>query len=84
MKLKKVTFGGLTYDLDTGFKYYDVFFGNEYVGFAEKSDESFVFFWGLSDNGDNLFGGHTGRYVDGFGYDSLDELTDDLEAQEEN
>jgi len=84
MKFKNVTFGVLTYDYDTGFKYYDVFVDNEYVGFAEKSDESFVFFGGLSDTGDNFFGGQTGRYVDGVGYDSLDELTDDLEAQEEN
>ena len=82
--MKKVTFSGLTYDYDTGFKYYDVFFDNEYVGFAEKSEESFVYFWGLSDDGNNLFGGHTGRYIDGVGYDSLDELTDDLETQKEN
>lgn len=84
MKLKKVAFGGLTYDYDTGFKYYDVFVDNEYVGFAEKSDDSFVFFWELSDTGDNFVGGHIGRYVDGVGYDSLDELTDDLETQEED
>lgn len=84
MKLKKVAFGGLTYDYDTGFKYYDVFVDNEYVGFAEKSDDSFAFFWELSDTGDNFVGGHIGRYVDGVGYDSLDELTDDLETQEED
>ena len=81
MKLKKVTFGGLTYDHDTGFKYYDVFVDNAYVGFAEKSTDGFVF-WGSSDSGDNFIGGHIGRYVDGVEYDSLDELKDDLEAQE--
>lgn len=84
MKLKKVTFGGLNYDHDTGFNYFDVFVDNEYVGFVEKSGGSLVFFWGLSDTGDNFVGGHIGRYVDGVGYDSLDELTDDLETQEED
>ena len=82
--MKNVTFGGLSYDEDTGFKYFDVFVSDEYVGFAEKSDGSFVYFWGLSDTGDNFVGGHIGRYVDGVGYDSLDELEDYLETQEEN
>lgn len=45
--MKKVTFGGLTYDYDTGFKYFDVFVDNEYCGFVEKSDNSFVFFLGV-------------------------------------
>ena len=81
--MKKVTFGGLTFDHDASFKYFDVFVDNEYIGFVEKFDDSFVF-WGLSDNGENFVGGHVGRYVDAVGYDSLDELTDDLETQEEN
>lgn len=80
-KFEKVTFGSVTFDHDTGFKYFDVFFDNHYVGFVEKFDDSFVF-WGLSDTGDNLVGGHIGRYVDGVDYDSLDELKDDLETQE--
>ena len=82
--MKNVTFGGLSYDEDTGFKYYDVFVSDEYVGFAEKSDGSFVYFWGLSDTGENFIGGHIGRYVDGVEYVSIDALKDDLEMQEEN
>lgn len=79
MKLKNVTFGGATFDHDTGFKCFDVFVDKNYVGFFEKFDDSFVF-WGLSDTGDNFVGGHVGRYVDGVEYDSLDELKDDLET----
>ena len=79
MKANKVTFGGWTMDHDTRFKYFDVFVDNEYVGFAEKLYDSFVF-WGLSDAGENFVGGHIGRYVDGVNYDSLDELEEDLEA----
>lgn len=77
---EKVTFGGLSFDTDNVFKYYDVFVNDEYVGFAEKSTDGFVF-WGSSDNGDNFIGGHIGRYVDGIDYDSLDELKEDLETQ---
>lgn len=84
MKLKKVTFGGLTYDHDTGFKYYDVFVDNEYVGFVETFHDRFFVYWKLSDTGKNFVGGHIGRYIDGVNYDSLDELKDDLETQEEN
>ena len=80
--MKKVTFGGLTFD-DASFEYLDIFVNGEYVGFAEKSTDGFVF-WGLSDTGENFVGGHIGRYVDGVDYDSLDELKDDLETQEEN
>ena len=80
--MKKVTFGGLTFD-DASFEYLDIFVNDEYVGFVEKFDDGFVF-WGLSDTGKNFVGGHIGRYVDGVDYDSLDELKDDLEAQEEN
>lgn len=83
MKLKNVTFGGLTFDHDAVFKYFDVFIDNEYVGFAEEFPNSLVF-WGLSDTGKNFVGGHIGRYVDAVEYDSLDELKDDLETQEEN
>lgn len=83
MKLKKVTFGGLTYDHDASFEYFDIFVDNEYVGFVEKVYDSFVF-WGLSDTGDNSVVGHIGRYVDAVAYDSLDELKDDLETQKEN
>lgn len=43
MKLKKVTFGGLTYDHDASFEYFDIFVDNEYVGFVEKVYDSFVF-----------------------------------------
>lgn len=81
--MKKVTFGGLTFDHDTSFKYFDVFVDNEYVGFAEEFPNSLVF-WGLSDTGDNFVGGHIGRYVDGVEYDSLEELKKDLENQEES
>lgn len=81
--MKKVTFGGLIFDHDACFKYFDVFVDNEYVGFAEEFPNSLVF-WGLSDNGENFVGGHIGRYVDGVGYDSLDELENDLEMQEED
>lgn len=83
MTLKKVTFGGWTFDHDAGFKYFDVFVDNKYAGFAEKLYDSLVF-WGLSDTGENFVGGHIGRYVDGVNYDSLDELEDDLETQEED
>ena len=79
--MKKVTFGSWDFDNDTGFNYFDAFVDNEYIGFVEKSDDSFVF-WELSDNGENFVGGHVGRYVDGVDYDSLDELEDDLETQE--
>lgn len=78
--MKKVTFGGLTFDHDVGLKYFDVFVDNNYVGFAEEFHDSFVF-WALSDNGENFVGGHIGKYVDGVGYDSLDELEYDLETQ---
>ena len=61
--MKKVTFGGLTFDHDASFKYFDVFVDNEYVGFAEEFPNSLVF-WGLSDTGENFVGGHIGRYVD--------------------
>lgn len=81
--MKKVTFGGLTFEHDAGFKYFDVFADNEYVGFVEKVYDNFVF-WGLSDSGNNFVGGHIGRYVDAVNYYSLDELKDDLETQEEN
>ena len=80
--MRKVTFGGLTFDHDTSFKYLDVFVDNEYVGFAEKSTDGFVF-WGSSDTGENFVGGHIGRYVDAVDYDSLSELEDDLAAQRE-
>lgn len=83
MKLKKVTFGGLTFDHDVCVKYSDVFVENKYVGFVEIFHDSLVF-WGLSDTGENFVGGHVGRYVDSVEYDSLDELEDDLETQEEN
>ena len=83
MKLKKVTFGGLTFDHDAGFKYFNVFVDNEYIGFAEKIYDSLVF-WRLSDTGDNFVGGHIGRYVDSVDYDSLNELENNLETQEEN
>lgn len=79
--MKKVTFGGWSFDYDTGFKYFNVFVDNEYVGFVEKSDDSFVF-WELSDTGKNFVGGHIGQYLDGVNYDSLDELKEDLETQE--
>ena len=78
--MKKVTFGGFTFDHDAGFKYFDVFVDNNYVGFAEEFHDSFVF-WKLSDTGENFVGGHIGRYSDGVGYDSLDELEDYLETQ---
>lgn len=78
--MKKATFGGLNFDHDAGFEYFDIFVDNEYVGFAEKFDDSFVF-WRLSDTGENFVGGHIGKYVDGVGYDSLEELKDDLETQ---
>lgn len=78
--MKKVTFGGLTFDHDTGFKYFNVFVDSEYVGFVESFDDSFVF-WGLSNTGENFVGGHIGRYVDGVDYGSLDELKEDLETQ---
>ena len=81
--MKKVTFGGWDFDNATGFKYFDVFVDNEYVGFVEKFDNRFIF-WGLSDNGENFVGGHIGRYVDAVDYDSLSELKEDLESQEEN
>ena len=81
--MKKVTFGGLTFDHDASFKYFDVFVDNEYVGFAEEFPNSLVF-WGLSDTGENFVGGHIGRYVDAVEYDSLDELEDDLETQDED
>lgn len=80
--MEKVAFGGLTLDHDTSFEYIDIFVDNEYVGFVEKFDDSFVF-WGLSDNGKNFIGGHIGRYVDGVNYDSLNDLEDDLKTQEE-
>lgn len=83
MRLNKVTFGGWTFDHASGFKYFDVFVDNEYVGFAEKVYDSFVF-WRLSDTGENFVGGHIGRYLDGVNYDSLDELEDGLETQEED
>lgn len=76
--MKKVTFGGLKFDTDDVFAYYDMFVNDKYVGFAEKSTDGFVF-WSLSDNGDNFIGGHIGRYVDGVYYSSLDELKEDLE-----
>lgn len=82
MKLKKITFGGLTFDPDVGFKYFNIFVDNKYAGFAEYSYDSLVF-WGLSDVGENFVGGHIGRYVDGVVYGSLNELEDDLETQEE-
>lgn len=78
--MKKVTFGGLTFDHDAGFKYFDVFVDNEYVGFAEEFHDSFAF-WKLSDTGENFVGGHIGRYADAVNYDSLNELEDDLETQ---
>lgn len=81
--MDKVTFGGLIRDRDAGFTYFDLFIDNNYVGFAEEFHDSFVF-WKLSDTGENFVGGHIGRYVDGVGYDSLDELEDDLKMQEEN
>lgn len=81
--MKKVTFGKMEFDYDTRFKYFDVFVDNDYAGFAEKFYDSFIF-WGLSDAGENFVGGHIGRYVDGVSYDSLAELKDDLETQEEN
>lgn len=81
--MKKVTFSGLNFDTDDIFKYYDVFVNGEYVGFAEKATDGFVF-WRGSDSGDNFIGGHIGRYVDGIDYDSLSELEEDLENQEEN
>ena len=81
--MKNVTFGGLTFDHDTGFKYFDAFVDNEYAGFVEKVGDSFVF-WGLSDTGENFVGGHIGRYVDEVEYVSIDALKDDLEMQEEN
>lgn len=79
--MEKVTFGGLTFDHDAGFTYFDIFVDNNYVGFAEEFHDNFVY-WGLSDTGENFVGGHIGRYVDGVGYDSLDELEDDLKNQE--
>ena len=79
--MDKVTFGGLTFDHDAGFTYFNVLVNNNYVGFAEEFHDSFVF-WRLSDTGKNFVGGHVGRYVNGVGYDSLDELEDDLETQE--
>lgn len=82
--MKKVTFGSWDFDDDTGFNYFDVFVDNTYVGFVEKFDDDNFVFWGLSNTGDNFVGGHIGRYVDAVDYNSLDELKDDLETQEEN
>ena len=53
--MKKVTFGGLTRDHETCFKYFDVFVD-----------------------------GHIGRYVNSVNHDSLNELENDLETQEED
>lgn len=79
--MKKITFGGWTFDHDAGFKYFDIFVNNNYVGFAEEFHDSFVF-WKLSDTGENFVGGHVGLYVDGVNYNSLDELENDLKTQE--